>query len=59
MTGKKTEKREVDSIIECAGELSCEELLIITWGQEGTIEKEGKTINVFPYYKWCRNYWHK
>lgn len=58
MTGKKTAKREVDSIIECAGELRCEDLLIITWDQEGSIEKEGKTINVVPYYKWCREYWH-
>jgi predicted AAA+ superfamily ATPase len=53
MTGKKTEKREIDSIIECAGELKCDDLLIITWDQEGITEKDGKTIRVVPYYKWC------
>ena len=54
LTGKKIEKREIDSIMECSGELQCDNLLIITWDQEGTIEKEGKTIRVVPYYKWCR-----
>ena len=58
MTGKKTEKREVDSILECAGELKCDNLLIITWNQDGIIEKVGRTILVIPYYKWCRDYWH-
>lgn len=58
MTGKKSEKREVDSILECAGELKCDNLLIITWNQDGIIEKVGRTILVIPYYKWCRDYWH-
>ena len=58
MTPKKTEKREVDSITECSGELKCDNLLIITWNQEDVIELDGKTINVVPYYKWCRDYWH-
>jgi hypothetical protein len=55
MSGKKTEKRETDGIIECAGELKCDDLLIITWDQEGTMEKDGKTIHVVPYYKWCQD----
>ena len=59
MTAKKTVKREVESITECAGELKCDNLLIITWDQEDVIEKGGKTINVVPYYKWCRDYWHQ
>lgn len=53
MAGTKTEKREVDSIIECSGELKCGNLLIITWDQEGIIEKGGYAIHVIPYYKWC------
>ena len=57
MSGKKTEKRETDSITECAGELKCNDLLIITWDQDGTIEKNGMTIYVVPYHKWCREYW--
>lgn len=56
MSGKKTEKRETDGIIECAGELKCDDLLIITWDQEGIMEKDGKTIHVIPYYKWCQNH---
>lgn len=55
MSGKKTEKRETDGIIECAGELKCDDLLIITWDQEGIMEKDGKTIHVVPYYKWCQD----
>ena len=54
ITGKKTEKREVDSVMECAHELKCDNLLIITWNYEGVIEKDGLTINIIPYYKWCR-----
>ena len=56
LTGKKTEKREDDSIMECADELDCNDMLIITWDQESIIEKEGKTIRVLPYYKWCKSY---
>ena len=58
MTGKKTENREVNSIIECAGELKCDNLLIITWDQEDIKEKDGKSICVIPFYKWCRDFWH-
>lgn len=57
MTGKKTEKREVDSITECADELKCDNLLIITWDQEGVLEKAGNAIRLQPYYKWCQEYW--
>ena len=56
MTGKKTEKREVDSITECADELRCDNLLIITWDQEGVLEKGGNVIRLQPYYKWCQEY---
>ena len=30
MSSPRTEKREVDSIIECAGELNCSNLVIVT-----------------------------
>ena len=45
--------------MEYSGELKCDYMLIITWDQEGTIEKEGKTIRVVPFYKWCRDYWYE
>ena len=48
MSNPKTEKREVDSIIECAGELKCNNLVIVTNNDERTIEKNGHKIDVIP-----------
>ena len=48
MSSPKTEKREVDSILECAGELKCNNLTIVTRDEERTIEKDGYTIDVVP-----------
>ena len=48
MSNPKTEKREVDSIVECAGELKCRNLTIVTNDEERTIEKDGYTIAVVP-----------
>lgn len=48
MSSAKTEKREVDSIIECAGELKCNNLVIVTNNDERIIEKEGYSISVVP-----------
>ena len=47
----KTEKREVDSLVECAGELTCGKLFIVTNDDERVIEKDGYTINVVPFMK--------
>ena len=48
MSSPKTEKREVDSIIECAGELKCSNLVIVTNNDKRTIEKNGYRIEVVP-----------
>ena len=48
MSSPKTEKREVDSIIECAGELKCNNLVIVTYNDKRTIEKDGYKIDVLP-----------
>ena len=48
MSSPKTEKREVDSIVECAGELKCSNLTIVTKDDKRIIEKDGYTINVVP-----------
>ena len=48
LSSPKTEKRKVDSIVECAGELKCSNLTIVTKEDERTIEKDGYTINVLP-----------
>ena len=54
MSAAKTRKREVESLVECAGELKCSSLFIITWNQEETIEKDGYTIKVVPLRKWIQ-----
>lgn len=48
MSNEKTEKREVNSLIECAGELKCDNLITVTANDERTIQKEGYTIKVLP-----------
>ena len=48
LSSPKTEKREVDSIVECAGELNCSNLVIVTYKDKRTIEKGGYKIDVVP-----------
>jgi len=48
MSSPKTEKREVDSIVECAGELGCSDLVIVTNADRRMIEKNGCRIRVLP-----------
>ena len=50
MTSPKTEKREVSSLIECAGELKCNNLLIITNNEEREIHTDGYNIKVIPFH---------
>lgn len=52
MTSPKTEKREVSSLIECAGELKCNNLLIITNNEEREIHTDGFNIKVIPFIKY-------
>ena len=55
MSNKKTENREIDAIMECAEELNCNNLLIITWDQENVVQRGDYDIQILPYYKWCLN----
>ena len=48
LSSPKTEKREVDAIVECAGELKCDCLTIVTYDDDRTIEKDGYGIDVIP-----------
>ena len=48
MSSPKTEKREVDAIIECAGELKCSNLMIVTYRDRRIITKEDYDIEVVP-----------
>ena len=48
LSSPKTERREVDSMVECAGELKCSNLVIVTYNDKRTIEKDGYYIHVVP-----------
>ena len=54
MSSPKTEKREVDSIIECAGELKCCNLTILTYNDKRIIEKDGYKIEVVPIWEFIK-----
>ena len=44
--------REIKSLIEASDELKANNLVILTWDTERTIEKKGKTIQLIPIWKW-------
>lgn len=44
----KTAKRELDSIVECAEELKCADLTIVTYNEERIVEHKGFTVKVIP-----------
>ena len=48
LSNEKTLKREVSSLIECAGELHCSNLTIVTFDDERIIERDGCIIHVTP-----------
>lgn len=48
LSSERTLKREIDALIECAGELKCTNLTIVTMNEERTIEKNGHIIKVQP-----------
>lgn len=52
VSNPKTLKREILALTEAAGELRCENLLLITWDEERQIEENSYTINVTPLWKW-------
>ena len=52
LESERTRKREMDSIAECARELHCENLVIVTKDEEDTVEKNGHTIRVVPITKY-------
>ena len=52
LSGKSTRKREVNSLVECAGELKNKNLQIVTWDQDEIIEQDGYTINVISIGNW-------
>lgn len=53
LSSERTLKREVDSMIECAGELNCRNLCIVTMNEKQIIEKDGYTIQVVSVGDFC------
>lgn len=51
LSNERAMKREIDSIVECAGELNCQNLVLVTMNEERTIECNGHQIKVVPIQK--------
>lgn len=54
MGSPKAHKREVDALVECAGELGCDRLTIVTHREADTIVQGGHTVRVVPFLSWQR-----
>jgi predicted AAA+ superfamily ATPase len=52
LTSEKTRRREIDALIEVAGELKCQTLQIISYQHKETIEEKSFTIQVIPFMEW-------
>ena len=52
ITNPKTLKREIAALLEASSELTCNNLLLITWSKEEIIEKNGRNIQLLPACKW-------
>ena len=48
----KTHKRETEALIEAGSELSCNDLMLISWDKEEIIEKKGYQVRFVPAWKW-------
>lgn len=47
-----TKEREIKSLVKASEELHCDNLLIITFSEEGIEKSEGKEIIIIPFWKW-------
>ena len=52
ISNERTLNRELSALAECAGELHCDSLLIITFDQDNVIQYKGYTIQVVPFNNW-------
>ncbi|MDO4822902.1 MAG: DUF4143 domain-containing protein [Bacteroidales bacterium] len=52
ISSERTLKRELSALAECAGELRCNNLLLITFDKESRIDYNDYTIEVLPFNKW-------
>ncbi len=49
---EKVRKREMTALLKASEELRCNDLLIITWDEEGVEEESRKKVRVVPLWKW-------
>ncbi len=47
-----TKKREIKALLKASKGLKCNDLIIITWDEEGEEEIDSKRINIIPLWKW-------
>lgn len=52
LEGPDTKKRELKALLKGARTFRCEDLLVITWDEEGVEEIENHRINILPVWKW-------
>jgi predicted AAA+ superfamily ATPase len=55
ISNPKTLKRELSALTEAAGELRCNNLLLLTWDEEKLINENNLTIRIIPVWKWLLN----
>ena len=51
----KTRERELDALLKASEELKCDNLLLITWDQEDSVEYKGKHIQIVSLLEWFAN----
>lgn len=56
LSDPKVRKREISGLLRAAEELSCDELIILTWDEEGEIALQGRKIKLYPAWKWLLGY---
>lgn len=47
-----TFKREINALREASGEVSCKNLLLLTWDKESELTEKGSLIKLMPAWKW-------
>jgi predicted AAA+ superfamily ATPase len=48
----KSLKRETSALLECAGELHCDNLLLLTGDENRIVEQDRQSIKLIPVWKW-------
>ena len=52
ITKTKTRERELDALVKASEELKCDNLMLITWNHDGSVEYRGKSIRIISMDKW-------